>query len=219
MKGYKIRKLGNAIKTTWRIALVVIILMSVSGYLLSAYGLKKHYIVRAEVYIESTDEVTHAEKTATAARLFSSPRMYDAINQRLREPFLYAELNSMMSFKQKNNSQIIEAVFDCPRSSDAYKLAELSLSLSQKVLDDFEANAQLRIISFPVEPRDPEFPDETVFTIAGAVIGAVMAVTGIIIIWKLDDTITRADNITEEYELPLLGELMDFDREIDYLGR
>ena len=219
MKGYKLKKLGNTIKTSWRIAVVVIIMMSISGYLLSAYGLKKHYIVRAEVYIESTDEVTHSEKTATAARLFSSPRMYDKINQNLRVPFLYSELNKMMVFTQKNDSQIIEAVFDCTRSSDAYKLAELSLSLSQQVLDDFDANAQLRIISSPVEPREPEFPNERMFTIAGAVLGAVIAVIGIIIIWKLDDTITRADNITEQYELPLLGELMDFDREIDYLGR
>ena len=49
--------------------------------------------------------------------------------------------------------------------------------------------------------------------------GLLISVLGIIVIWKLDNTITSADNITEQYGVPVIGELMDFDNEIDYLGR
>ncbi|MGN0618116.1 MAG: hypothetical protein ACI4J7_03750, partial [Ruminiclostridium sp.] len=65
----------------------------------------------------------------------------------------------------------------------------------------------------------PVFPNDTIFTAAGAIFGFLISAIGIIIIWRLDNTITPADNLAEEYGVPVLGELMDFDREIDYLGR
>lgn len=219
MKKNELKKLWITIKNNWRIALVVTIMMTISGYVLASYGMTKHFITTSDIYVESTDSVPSAEKAQTVALLFTSPKMYDAINENLVTKFSYAELEKLISVEPKNGTQIISARFDCETSSDSYKLAEIYLGQVQFVLDEYEANAKIQVLSNPVEPQRPDFPDERVFAVVGGSIGAIISIIGIGVIWKLDNTITAADNITEQYGVPVIGELMDFDNEIDYLGR
>ena len=219
MKRNEFKKLGNTIKNNWRVALVVIIMMAISGYVLANYGLTKHYVTTTDIYIESTDDMPPTEKAAMAVLLFTSPKMYDAINENLTIQFSYAELEKIITVTQVNDTQLITASFDCQTSMESYKLSELYLQLIQRVLDDYDAKASTRVVRTPIEPQKPEFPDDTLFTIVGASAGAVISVLGLLIIWRLDNTISSADDITDEYGVPVIGELMDFDNEIDYLGR
>lgn len=219
MRKNEFKKLGITIKNNWRIAVVVTVMLAISGYILASYGMKKHFVTTADIYVESTDSVPSAEKAATVSLLFKSPKMYDAINENLVTKFSYAELAKLISVEQKNDTQIVTARFDCETASDSYKLSEIYLSQVQFVMDEYEANARMQVIASPVEPQRPEFPDERLFSVIGAGLGAIISVLGIIIIWKLDNTITSADNITDEYGVPVIGELMDLDNEIDYLGR
>lgn len=197
----------------------MIVLTTISGYILSAYGLEKHYVCGMDIYIESTDGENPTQKAATAALLFTSPQMYDAINSHLSEKFTYAEFGKMLSVTQVNGTQLLRAEVDCRNSDTAYRLAEKYLELMQGVLDNYKANAKITVINAPYEPDYPVFPNDTIFTAAGAIFGFLISAIGIIIIWRLDNTITPADNLAEEYGVTVLGELMDFDREIDYLGR
>ncbi len=219
MKRNQFKKLLITIKNNWRIAVVVTVMLAISGYILASYGMTKHYLTNIDILVDSLDEIPSAEKAQTVALLFTSPKMYDAINENLVTKFSYAELAKMIKVEPKNGTQIVSAQFDCQTSSDSYKLSEIYLGQVQIVLDEYEANARIKIISAPVEPQRPDFPDERLFTLIGAIFGAVLSVIGIIIIWKLDNTITAADNISEQYNVPVIGELMDFDDEIDYLGR
>lgn len=219
MKRNQLKKLGITLKKNWRIAVVVTVMMAICGYVFALYGMTRHYITTTDIYIESTDSTGSAEKAATAALLFGSPKMYDSINDLLKTKLSYAELDKMITVTTNKDTQIISASFDCETSTDSYRLSEVFLSRVQVVLDDYGANAVTRVISFPTEPQRPTFPDENLFAVIGACIGAVISVIGIIVIWRLDNTITSADNLNEQYDVPVIGELMDFDNEIDYLGR
>ena len=125
----------------------------------------------------------------------------------------------MISVDLNKGTQIVTSHFDCETSSDSYKLAEIYVGLAQQVLDDYDANAIVQVVSYPAEPNEPSFPDVKLFAVIGAAVGAVISGIGIFIIWRMDNTITAADNITEQYNVPVIGELMDLDNEIDYLGR
>lgn len=220
MKKNGFKRLINTIKNNWRVAVVVTVMFGISGYILAGYGLRKHFITSTEVYIESLDGTSASEKAAMAALLFTSPRMYDAVNEHLKTSLSYAELDEITNVWQKNGTQIIRAEFDCRTSVESYKIAELFLSLMQNVLDDYDgANAKVQTVSSPVEPQYPSYPDEILFAVLGAIVGFLLSCIGIFVIWKLDNTITSADNIAEEYNVPVLGELTDLDNEIDYLGR
>lgn len=214
-----IKKLGTTILNNWRLAVVVIILTAISGYVLSAYGLKKHYITTFDIYVESYDGESSAEKADTAALLFTSPQMFNAINEQLVNRFSYAEFREMLSVERVNNSQLIHAEVDCPTSKDSYLLAEKYLQLMPSVLTEYTDAIGIIVTEPPTEPSEPVFPNETLFTAVGAVIGFIISVIGILIIWRLDNTITATDNLTEQYGVALLGEIIDFDREVDYLGR
>ena len=204
LKRNQLKKLGITLKKNWRIAVVTTVMMTICGYVFALYGMTKHYMTYTDVYIESTDSTRSDEKAATAALLFTSPKMYDSINDMLKTKLSYAELDKMIDVSANKDTQIISASFDCETSSDSYRLSEVFLSRVQTVLDDYGANASTRIISYPTEPRRPEFPDENLFAMIGAGIGAVISVIGI---------------IAEQYNVPVIGELMDLDTEIDYLGR
>ena len=219
MKRNELKRLVNTLSNNWRIALVLIIMLSISGYILANYGMKKHFVTSAVISVTSTDEMPSPEKAAMAALLFRSPRMYDAINDSLETKFSYTELGEIISVTQENGTQFITARFDCTRSSESYKLAELFVSLMQKVLDEYEENALTETIEAPQEPLRPEFPDDRLFTLIGGSAGLLISLLGMFVIWRLDNTITNADDLTEQYNIPVIGELIDMDREIDYLGR
>lgn len=209
----------NTIANNWRVAVVVTIMMAISGYILAGYGLRKHFITHAEVYIEATDGTSSADKAAMTALLFTSPRMFDALNDNLKTKFSYAEFDEIIDVEQEAQTQIIKASFDCQTSVESLKIAELYLSLMQHVLDDYDAGAVVKIVTEPKEPQYPDYPDEMLFTIIGACLGFALSAAGIIVIWRLDNTIMSSDNIAEEYHVPVIGELTDLDNEIDYLGR
>ena len=215
----ELKRLGITIKNNWRIAVVVTVMLAISGYVLAAYGMTRHYITRVSMYIESTDEMTAPEKAQMVSLLFTSPKMYDAMNENLATKFSYAEFSKMIKVEPKNGTQIIDASFDCETPVDSYKLADLYMSKIGGVLEDYQANASVNVLATPVEPQKADFPDENMFAAIGAAVGAVLSIAGIIVIWRLDNTINSADNISEEYNVPILGELIDFDNEIDYLGR
>lgn len=219
MKRNELKRLVNAIKNNWRVAVVLIIMLSISGYILANYGIKKHYVTTVKLSVSSTDQMSSPEKAAMAALLFRSPRMYDAINENLETKFSYTELGDIISTEQENGTQILTVRFDCQKSSESYKLAELFVMLMQDVLDAYEENAVLRMIDEPEEPARPEFPNDMVFTLLGGTAGLIISLLGIFVIWRLDNTITSADNLTEQYNIPVIGELIDMDNEIDYLGR
>ncbi len=197
----------------------MIVLTTISGYLLSAYGITKHYVTTAEIYIESLDDQSSVQKAATCQLLFTSPQMYDTINDYLEIGFSYAEYEKMINVKQVNGTQVLKISVDCDNSAASYKLINLYMEHLPEVITNYKENATFRIVRSPVEPAMPSFPNDTLFTVGGALLGFLVAVTGTIVIWKLDNTITSDDDITELFNIPLLGEIPDFDNEVDYLGR
>ena len=85
------KKLIKTIQRNWKIFFVVIVLTTISGYLLANYGLTKHYHTITELYIKSEDSETDAQKAATCQLLFTSPQMYNTLNLQLEQGFTYAE--------------------------------------------------------------------------------------------------------------------------------
>lgn len=145
--------------------------------------------------------------------------MYDTINDYLEYGFSYAEYEKMIHVEQINGTQMLKIKVDCDNSAASYKLMTMYLEHLPEVITNYKENATFRIVRNPEEPANPSFPNDRVFTIGGAIFGIIIAIIGTIAIWKLDNTITADDDITELYNIPLLGALPDFDNEIDYLGR
>ena len=63
--------------------MVVTVMLAICGYVLAGYGMKKHFITETDIYIETSDGSDPNEKAAIAALLFTSPRMYDALQKSL----------------------------------------------------------------------------------------------------------------------------------------
>ena len=219
MKKNDVKKLIRTISKNWRFMVVVIVIMCISGYLLSAYGLEKHYLTSSEIYIHSLDGESDIQKATTCQLLFTSPQMYDTINENLESGFSYAEYEKMLHVEQLFGTQIIRITADCDNSNASYKLIAKFIELLPTVIEKYKEKATFDIVRSPVEPSEPTFPDERVFTVGGGILGLLISVIGILVIWKLDNTITADDDLTELYNVPVLGELPDFDNEIDYLGR
>ncbi len=213
------KKLIKTIERNWKIFFVVIVLTTISGYLLANYGLTKHYHTVTELYIESLDEETDAQKAATCQLLFTSPQMYNTLNLQLERGFSYAEYDKMLTIEQVNGTRMLRITVDCETSSDSYKMSGIILNVIGPVIENYGEAAQFTIMRSPVEPSEPVFPDENVFIMGGALVGFIISVIGILIIWKLDNTITADDELSETYDIDILGEIPDFDNEVDYLGR
>lgn len=213
------KKLLRVIQKNWRMCFVVIILMTICGYVLASYGIKKHYVTTAEIFIESTDGTPASEKADTCLLLFTSPQMYNSINNTLSSGFSYAEYDRMISVTKKSGTQILKISTDCDNSDASYKLMIRYIELMPEVLDSYRAGAVFSIIRDPVQPSEPSFPNENTFTLLGALIGTFISIISVIIIWKLDNSITTDDDLKNLYDLSVLGEVPDFDEEIDYLGR
>ena len=213
------KKLVKTIERNWKIFLVVTVLTTISGYLLANYGITKHFHTVTELYIESLDEESDAQKAATCQLLFTSPQMYNALNLRLERGFTYSEYDEMIKIEHVNGTRLLRITVDCEQSSDSYRMCALILDVIPAVIENYGEKADYSILRNPVEPSDPVFPDEDTFIMFGALAGLLISVMGILIIWKLDNTITADDELSELYDIDILGEVPDFDEEVDYLGR
>ena len=218
-KKNKFKKLLNTIRNNWKIAVVAIVLTTISGYLLSAYGITKHYITTFDVMVTDENGKPDPVSATTAALLFKSPNIYNEMNEGLQVRFSYQEYENMIEISQEGGTGILKAQIDMSTAENSCKLAEIYLKAMPKVLSAYIENSGITVISAPKMPEAPVFPNDLLFVGIGFGAGLLISVIGILIIWKLDNTITSVDNLTEEYNVPVLGELMDFDREIDYLGR
>lgn len=218
-KKNKLKKLLNTIRNNWKIAVVAVVLTTISGYLLSAYGIEKHYITTFDVMITDEGGKPDPVSATTAALLFKSPNIYNEMNEGLQVRFSYQEYEKMIEISQEGGTGILRAEIDMSTAENSCKLAEIYLKAMPKVLSGYIENTGITVISAPKMPEAPVFPNDLLFIGIGFGAGLLISVIGILIIWKLDNTITSADNLTDEYNIPVLGELMDFDREIDYLGR
>lgn len=218
-KKNKFKKLLNTIRNNWKIAVVAIVLTTISGYLLSAYGITKHYITTFDVMVTDENGKPDPVSATTAALLFKSPNIYNEMNEGLQVRFSYQEYENMIEISQESGTGILKAQIDMSTAENSCKLAEIYLKAMPKVLSAYIENSGITVISAPKMPEAPVFPNDLLFVGIGFGAGLLISVIGILIIWKLDNTITSVDNLTEEYNVPVLGELMDFDREIDYLGR
>ena len=145
--------------------------------------------------------------------------MYNTINLQLQQGFTYAEFDEMITVEQVNSTRMLRITVDCETSSMSYQLSEIILKVIPIVIKNYGEAADFTIMRSPVEPSEPVFPDENMFIIAGALIGLTISLIGILIIWKLDNTITADDELSEAYDIDILGEIPDFDEEVDYLGR
>lgn len=213
-----LKKLLRTFRRNWRLAAVVMILTTISGYLLSAYVLQKHYVTEAQLYVESLDDESASQKAATLVLLFSSPQMYDAINESLVTGFSYGEYEKMLTVVQKNGTPLLEVRSDCDNAAASFKLMEKYLEMMPTVIRKYDAKADFSVVRSPEEPSAPSFPSDSVFTIGGAAIGAILSLCAILLIWRLDQSIAPEDDLAD-YGIALLGEIPDFDNEIDYLGR
>lgn len=218
-KKNKFKKLLNTIRNNWKIAVVAVVLTTISGYLLSAYGITKHYITTFDVMVTDENGKPDPVSATTAALLFKSPNIYNEMNEGLQVRFSYQEYENMIDISQESGTGILKAQIDMSTAENSCKLAEIYLKAMPKVLSAYIENSGITVISAPKMPEAPVFPNDLLFVGIGFGAGLLISVIGILIIWKLDNTITSVDNLTEEYNVPVLGELMDFDREIDYLGR
>ena len=218
-KKNKFKKLLNTIRNNWKIAVVAVVLTTISGYLLSAYGITKHYITTFDVMVTDENGKPDPVSATTAALLFKSPNIYNEMNEGLQVRFSYQEYENMIEISQESGTGILKAQIDMSTAENSCKLAEIYLKAMPKVLSAYIENSGITVISAPKMPEAPVFPNDLLFVGIGFGAGLLISVIGILIIWKLDNTITSVDNLTEEYNVPVLGELMDFDREIDYLGR
>lgn len=218
-KKNKFKKLLNTIRNNWKIAVVAVVLTTISGYLLSAYGITKHYITTFDVMVTDENGKPDPVSATTAALLFKSPNIYNEMNEGLQVRFSYQEYENMIEISQESGTGILKAQIDMSTAENSCKLAEIYIKAMPKVLSAYIENSGITVISAPKMPEAPVFPNDLLFVGIGFGAGLLISVIGILIIWKLDNTITSVDNLTEEYNVPVLGELMDFDREIDYLGR
>lgn len=219
MKRNRFKRLINTFVSNWRIMVVVIVLTTISSYLLSAYGLTKHYITNMNVIITDGSGNSDPVNAATAVLLFRSPNMYNTLNDGLETKHTYEEYDNAFAVTQEPGTGFLKIEVDASTPEKSLALANRYLDAMPEVLGGYIEKSGITIISEPVAPTTPVFPNDGLFVLIGLAAGVLISIIGIFIIWALDNTITSADNLSEQYNIPVLGELMDFDTEIDYLGR
>lgn len=219
MKRNRFKRFINTFVSNWRIMVVVIVLTTISGYLLSAYGLTKHYVTNMDVIITDGSGNSDPVNAATAVLLFRSPNMYNTLNDTLQTKHTYEEYDNAFTVTQEPGTGFLKIQVDFPTPEKSYAMANRYLDVMPEVLGGYIEKSGITIISEPVAPTAPVFPNDGFFVLIGFAAGVLLSIIGIFIIWALDNTITSADNLSEQYNIPVLGELMDFDTEIDYLGR
>lgn len=91
----------------------------------------------------------------------------------------------------------------------AFNLANTVSDYAKVKADEYKALNEIRLIDDPLKPLVPSSPDVTKNTLMGLFVGAVLASAAFIIRELMDKKIKNLEDITNAYDIPILGVVPD----------
>ncbi|NLL01335.1 MAG: polysaccharide biosynthesis tyrosine autokinase [Clostridiales bacterium] len=204
-----------------RMILIIISLFAglIISFIVSKFIIKPSYTASVQLYVIPSDsetsvslnELNYAQKVVTTYISFLNTNVfYEKIQEDTKLDYSINQLKKMTSAKIINNTEIFQISVTSFSAEDSYTLAESMERLAPQLIKSIKPSAMISVVDPVVFPNRPSGPNTIKNTIIGGMLGLAAVVVVIFLVEILDVRINNKEDLIENYQLPVLGEIPNF---------
>ena len=160
--------------------------------------------------VSYTDISASLQLADTINDILNTNDIYKELSNEDGNRYTYSNLKSRCSVRRRStDSLFIDITFSASTPEEALRLANKFLNLTTDYVKNYIPSANAAIATQP-DRAAKTYPRTSFYTLAAALIGIILAFAVIFIISLVNDSIKSEEDITEKYDITLLGNVPDF---------
>lgn len=218
-----LRNLLMVLKKHIIIILAVTVACGVVGFTLSAFIIEKQYTSEALLYVENSanktddsainiNDINAAQKLVNTCQiLFTSNYMLKQLTNNLPQfGYTTEELEDIITIESVNSTEVLKISVTTNSPDKSATIADKLVELSQEEYMRVIKNGSIEVISDAIFPEKHAFPNNTIFTAVGLILGLFGSYFFFLIVELLDTKVKPDDDLANRYDIPVFAEIMDF---------
>ena len=123
--------------------------------------------------------------------------------------YSYEDLRDMIDAASVNGTEVFSITVTSPDPREAEKIANTIVEILPRKIEQVMDGSSVRAVDYAVVPDRKSSPSITRYTAIGLALGFVVSCGIIVLIELLDEQIRSEDQLTQNYEFPLLASIPD----------
>lgn len=123
--------------------------------------------------------------------------------------YSYEELREMIRAASVNGTEVFRITVTSPDPIEAERIANTIVEVLPKKIEKIMDGSSVRAVDYAAVPERKSSPSITKYTALGMVLGFLISSAIIVLIELLDEQIRSEDQLTQDYEFPLLASIPD----------
>lgn len=216
---FTVKEIINLIlkRITWIIICLFVGLFT--SFIYSKFILNPSYTASVQLYVIPNDsessvnlnELNYAQKVVTTYINFLNTNVfYEKIQDDTKLDYSINQLKKMTSVKNINNTEIFQISVTSLRAEDSHSLAKSMEKIAPQLIKSIKPSAKISVVDPVIFPNKPSGPNTIKNTLIGGMLGLSASMLIIFLIEILDNNIKNKEDLIENYQLPVLGEIPSF---------
>lgn len=201
-------------KIVWIVAAVIfgLILM----LFISKFVMTPMYTANVQLYVSTEETNSNPNKStiefyrslvSTYIVLLESRDSLHLVASELSTNVSTSQIKKYINMSSVNNTEVLKIEATTP---DPVLSAEICTALAKHaptVIENSIKGGYVKVVDKAVVPTEPSSPNVTMYSALGAILGFVLSCGIILLVHFLDNTVKGADDVSERFGLPILGEI------------
>lgn len=218
MEGFGLVKYFQAlVKRKWLI-IIILILTSLSSFLVSKYLIKPTYSATVTLIVGSTqasdknkpidynDLMFYDKIISTYSKVLQSNNILNDVVKKLSFDTSVDNIKSNLSVTTKQGTLIINVTTEDQSAERAMQISnQVSKSFINKVTAIMQIKQNVNILDLAEVPKAPSFPNLTLNTLVAFLIGLILSMFIVFILEYLDNTLKSPEDVKRYIDLPVIG--------------
>lgn len=214
-----LKDVGEAIKKSWIILLVLTVVATALGYCVSAYFIQKEYEATAMIIVSTTAQNSEKNSTIMTSSdydlntklvnsysvICKSDRVLAQVRDRLGIKIEMDQLSKKINVSSKQETDIISISATDTNPRMAQSMTNTLVDVFKSEVAEIMKMDNVQVIDYAALPYKPVRPNVIINTAAAGLIGLVLSLITAVLRFRLDDTIKESDLITDILGLPVIG--------------
>jgi len=200
--------------------ILVGILCGAAAFMFSEFVMTKKYESSALLYVENSqqsseslniNDITAAQKLVNTCQIiFKSSTIMENLIANLDLPYTKEQLNNMITAQSVNSTEVMQLVVETNDPQESERIVNELVRLSNIEFLRVIESGSLKIIDYGEIDTRPSFPNVPLITIAGLLVGLIIAYIIVFVREMLDVAVKHDDNLAKLYGIPVFAEITDF---------
>ena len=144
---------------------------------------------------------------SSCIELLNSRGFYERVSEELGGKLSSSQISKMIAISARNDTDVMDVKVISTSAKGAYELADCVMKTAPEYISEIYYKDVVRPAADAYKPDAPLSKSLSTNVIIGFFVGAVIALVIILLTFYFDDRVRTSEDISNKYDLPILGEI------------